>query len=484
MMIAGGCAPPADEETKIPITTSSEKALKYYLKGRELAENLRTQQARQYFQMAVSEDPDFAIAYWSLAPTQPTNRAFLEAFDEAVALKDRVSEGEELMIAGLEAGVQGKPLEQRRAFKKLTVLYPEDERAHNLLGTYYFGQQEFDMAIAEFERAIGIDSSFASPYNMLGYSHARLEHYDKAEKVFRKYIELIPHDPNPYDSYAELLLRVGKFDASIEYYEKALDVADDFVISHLGVATNLYLKGNHEAARKRLQLMYETAEAPNERGAALVATAVTYIDEGRLDDAIAEMQKQRALRESLGDTTAISDNLSRTGYLLLESARYDEALDNFRKGLEIVENSSASETTKQLIRRRHLFNLSTYYLYSGKLDSAKLQADLYFSEAQAAENALQIMAGHQLAGMIALEEGDFETARLELQQANQYDMYNKFRMARAHEGLGDPQRAMELYREAATTYINGSLTYAMIRMNAVEKADSLELILKDSASKD
>jgi hypothetical protein len=43
-------------------------------------------------------------------------------------------------------------LEGRNVQEKLSA-YPNDERAHNLLGNY-FGQQEWTLAITEFEKAI------------------------------------------------------------------------------------------------------------------------------------------------------------------------------------------------------------------------------------------------------------------------------------------------------------------------------------------
>jgi len=46
---------------------------------------------------------------------------------------------------------------------------------------------------------------------MLGYSYRNLGNFDDAETAFKKYIELIPNDPNPYDSYAEMLLKQGGF---------------------------------------------------------------------------------------------------------------------------------------------------------------------------------------------------------------------------------------------------------------------------------
>ena len=44
------------------------------------------------------------------------------------------------------------------------------------------------------------------------------------EKTFKKYTELIPGDPNPYDSYAELLLKTGRYDEAVAQYQEALRI--------------------------------------------------------------------------------------------------------------------------------------------------------------------------------------------------------------------------------------------------------------------
>jgi len=291
---------------------------------------------------------------------------------------------------------------------------------------------------------------------------------------------LIPHDPNPYDSYAELLLKVGKFDASIEYYKKALDVADDFLISHIGIATNLYLMGDYEAARKQLQEMYDATNDHAHRRAALFATAVTYIDEGKLDEAVSTLERRRSMAESAGDTNSLADDLVTIGYLDLQMGRLDEALQLFNESMQLVLASSASESVKSRSRTRHLFTTALYDIYNGDLESAKEKAKLYFSDAQSAENAYQIRAAHQLGGMIALNEGNFEQARLELSQANQYDPFILYMLAEANEGLGNLFEALELYRETANYNINSSLSYALVRKDAIAKVDSLEQAIEGS----
>ena len=57
---------------------------------------------------------------------------------------------------------------------------------------------------------------------MLGYAYRQQEDYANAEQSFKKYIELIPNDPNPYDSYAELLLKMGGMTSQSHSITKAL----------------------------------------------------------------------------------------------------------------------------------------------------------------------------------------------------------------------------------------------------------------------
>jgi len=206
----------AEKKGKIPITTSSEEALKYFLQGRDISDKLRAQESLQFFEKAIKADPDFALCYIYSSLAQPSAKGFFEQFNKAVALVDKVSEGERLWILGFQAGVNADPMKQKEYYQKLVAAYPDDERAHNLLAGYYFGQQEYALAIDEYNKATKINPDFSQPYNQLGYANRFLEKYTDAENAFKKYIELIPDDPNPYDSYAELLLKIGKYDESIK----------------------------------------------------------------------------------------------------------------------------------------------------------------------------------------------------------------------------------------------------------------------------
>ena len=53
-------------------------------------------------------------------------------------------------------------------------------------------------------------------------------------------------DPNPYDSYAELLMKLGRYEESIQQYKKALDVNPEFFASHMGISNNLMFLRRYE----------------------------------------------------------------------------------------------------------------------------------------------------------------------------------------------------------------------------------------------
>lgn len=111
--LAGYRSAAGQGDGKIPITTTSAEAKQQYVKGRALAENLRGRDSRQFLGQAASRDPKFALAHYSLALSAPTAKDFFEHLKQAAALSDKATEGEQLMILGLQAGANADPKAQR-----------------------------------------------------------------------------------------------------------------------------------------------------------------------------------------------------------------------------------------------------------------------------------------------------------------------------------------------------------------------------------
>ncbi len=460
----------AREETvqseKIPVTTSSEVAMKSFLGGRELSEKLRGQESLRYFEQAIAEDHDFAMAHLYLALFSPSAKAFFENLEKAVSLSAGATEAERLWIRGVEAGASGLPMEQRRYYQELAAAYPDDERAHTLLGNHYFGQQEWELAIGEFTRAIQINPGYSQPYNQLGYAHRFLGNYAEAEQAFKKYIQLIPGDPNPFDSYAELLMKMGRYEESIASYRKALEQNPNFVASHIGIATDYNLMGEHDRAREQLEQLYRIARNDGERRAAHFAMTVSYMDEGNVQSALEEQEKQFELAKKIDDAAAMAGDLIVMGNILLENGKPDAAAEKFRKSFETMKESNLSPEVKENARRGYLYNMARVALKKQDLEEARGHAEEFHREVTSVNNPLQIKLAHELAGTIAMEEEDYERALEELRQANLQNPYNLYRISLVYGKKGEKEKAVEYCRRAARFNALNSLNHAYIRTRA------------------
>jgi tetratricopeptide (TPR) repeat protein len=455
---------------KIPVTTSSEEARKEFQQGRDMAERLLAQDSLQHFDKAISLDPNFALAELGRANASQSAKEFFDHLKKAVDLSGKASEGERLLILATQAGANGEAVKQKEQLDKLVAAHPNDERAHFNLGGYHFGQQDFAQAIDHYKKATELAPNYSPAYNILGYAYRQNGDYANAEQAFKKYIELIPNDPNPYDSYAELLLKMGKYEDSITQYRKALSIDPNFVNSRNGIAAALMYMGKPDEATTELQAINDKARSDGDRRTALFGMTVVEADGGKLDKALGEVDKQYALGEKIGDVAAMTGDLQLKGNILVEMGKYDEAKEQFERLLKMTDESTLSQGIKDNTKLFHHYNLVTVAL--GKKDdaTAKAEAEEFRKGAEGSKNPNQMKQAHELAGMIALSEKDYDKAVTELQQANQQNPQNLYRLSQAYQGKSDNAKAKEFAAKAAGFNSLPQLNYAFIRTKAQKMA--------------
>lgn len=458
-----------NDSGKIPVTTSSEDARKEFLAGRDLAEKLLITDSLQHYDKAIALDPNFATAELNRATSSATAKEFFDHLKKAVSLADKASNGERLLILGAEAGANGNTAKQKEYLEQAVAAYPNDERAHFALGGFLFGQQDFSQAIQHYKKATEISPTYSTAFNILGYAYRQNADYANAEQAFKKYIELIPKDPNPYDSYAELLLKMGRFDESIAQYRKALEIDANFVNSHFGIAAAEMYQGKPDDALAELQKMTDKARTDGERRTALFGMTVVDTDSGKIEKALAEVDKQYALGEKTNDVPNMIGDVQFKANIMLETGKYDEAKSLFERALKMTEDSNQSQDIKNLAKLFNHFNLARIALGKKDLTTAKSEADA-FQKGVDAKNTNQVKQAHSLNGMIALEEKNYDKAIAELQQANQQNPQDLYRQCEAYHGKGDGAKAKEFCTKAAEFNSLPLMNLAYIRAKAAKIA--------------
>ena len=451
---------------KLPVTTQSEEARKEFLIGRDLSERLLGQESLAHFDTAIALDPEFATAELYRANNSPTTREFFSYMQSAVAHSDKASEGERLQILATQAGGNGEAAKQKDYLEKLVSEYPNDERIQYTVGAYYFGVQDMDKAVEHLKRSIEIAPDYSLAYNLIGYAYRQREEYGKAEDALRKYIDLIPNDPNPYDSYAELLLKMGRFDESLGQYRKALSIDPHFVASHFGIAADLMYLNHPKEADGELQKMAAEARNDGELRTAYFAMAVVAIDAGKYDDALNAMGREFSVAEKKNDVVSMAADLQAEGNILMAKGDYSAANKAFEKSFQVITTSNQPKEIKDVANQQHQVSLAEIAIGTGNLDAAKTYTAGFRKSAEAANNPFQIKQAHELAGRIGLAAKDFDSAATELEQANLQNPFNLYRLGQAYQGKNDPFKSHEYFTKAAVFNPLPNLNYAFIRVKA------------------
>ena len=196
---------------------------------------------------------------------------------------------------------------------------------------------------------------------------------------------------------------------------------------------------------------------------------VVAADSGKLDQALGEVQKQYALGEKANDIPNMAGDLQLKGNVLLEMGKYPEAKQAYEEALKLTTDSSLSKEIKDNASLFHHYNLARVAIGQRDLATAKKETEEFRKGAEAAQNSAQVKLAHELAGMIALQEKNYDQAIAELAQSNQQNPVDLYLLGEAYQGKGDAAKAKESFTKAAKFNSLPALNYAFVRTKA-EKA--------------
>ena len=455
------------QNKEVPLTGTKD-AMALYIQGREKIENL--EDPGTLFDQAVQKDPNFAMAYLLAGNT---NMEFRSNLAKAVALADKVSPGEREWILATKEQFDGNPTAWKAHLDELLKLYPNDPRAQSQMGFYYRNFGDDASAVKYFWQAAKLDKNYAPVYNNIGYSNIALGKYADAETAFKTYIKLIPKNPNPYDSYAELLMKTGKYDDSIAQYNKALSIDPTFFNSYRGLGNDYAYKGDYMKARESYQRMYDKAPNDGGRDQALFSTMNSYLAEGKLDEAMKVSEQRRAMAEKAGDVQAQIGLYTSNGFVLIESGKLDDAAKQFEIADKLRDDPSLPPA---LADNRHFGKMSAnarLLIARDQFGPAQAQLDEMKQFISTRPNPNQERTWYGLAGMLDLKQKNYSRAIYDFAKADTTDPYNWYYTAAAYEGSGDSKMAMTLYSKVADWNQLDATGHSIVRSRAMARGTEL-----------
>jgi len=462
----------APAQEKVPLTSSSEEALALYLEGQAYADNLRTLEARDKALAAIEMDPEFAMAYRMLAFNAQSTTQFFDAVGKAEEHMGTASEGEQLYVRALIAGAENDQEAQFEALAGVMRLHPGDERTHMAMANYFNGQQDFENAVLHFGHATTINPEYAGAFNSLGYAHRSNGNLDAAKDALARYVELVPDEANPYDSYAELLMEMGQYEESIENYRKAIEINENFPSAYAGISINESLRGNADAAQEAATQMLANARTNAQKQGAMFRSVTSHLFAGNIDAAMAKSKEAVDLAASYENHSAMGGFLEYMGDIMLKSGNAVEAIKYFDQSLEHRQMANINDANKRQAGRAHLFKTAMAAMIGGDVDAAVELSSKYIAAAEEEGTAFERRRIHEMAAFLAMFDEDYEISAAEFDRASQLNPVVLYWSAVVNNSLGNTEKAAELANRAANrNTLSGNLPF--FRNEALELLDTL-----------
>jgi tetratricopeptide (TPR) repeat protein len=272
-------------------------------------ENDHASQALHHWQSAIRQDPRFALAWLFTAEASNDPKEQKAARSRALALTGRVTPGEKLMISWFVDAQEEQYVPAIAAMNDLLSRYPSDKRLAFLAGRWLTDQGQYGPAAAHLHRALGLDSRYAAAWNELAFCQAYSGDYSNAFAAMERYVALLPKDPNPQDSYAEILRMAGNFRGALEHYQLALKIDPKYQSAQLGMADTYALMGDEATARRQYEKAMLEATDPGDKVRYGLQSALTYIREKKHGKANAVLN-------------SVAKEAEESGLLLLEAETY------------------------------------------------------------------------------------------------------------------------------------------------------------------
>jgi serine/threonine-protein kinase len=204
--------------------TADAAAYQLYLKGRffwgrRSGDNIP--KAIEYFEEAIRQDPNYALAYAGLAEAWITLPGHASARLQDVKPKAKEAALKSLQIDDTLAG------------------------AHTALAQVLFFDLDFAGAIKEFQRAIDLDPNYATAHHWYANGPLlALGRFDEAVAEGARAVELDPLSPIINVNQANNFIIAGRYDEAIQQIRKALELDPEFGYAHSNLGLALELKGD------------------------------------------------------------------------------------------------------------------------------------------------------------------------------------------------------------------------------------------------
>ena len=450
-----------DEEIE-KITTSSPEALKYYIEGRKCHGTLDYMRSIELMEKAVAVDPDFAMAYRSLAQSYgnmgfwPQQKKFMQ---KALELSGRLPARERYLIEGDFKSFSEKTYDKAiEAYEKLLELYPDDGTGNHNLATMYSGIGEKQKAIEHYETNRKSDNLGLLGYGNLASVYRQVGFYDKAREVLEESLKKYPDEAFAHADLSSHYRMAGKYELALAEIEKAfaLKPAEGTPAYRQNFSRraqiHFYTDNLAKAAEDYLNLQKQ--KGPQALYLGSMGMANLNLLQGKFEETKDILRPIIDMGKKVGVNWPISEVYMKFAYIDLKTGDLQEALEDCDIAVEFA--LKAEDPNRQR-RALHLKGLT--YVRMNAADEALKTAEELRVLIRDSHNPNNMHFFHHLAGMVELKQKNLAKAienfkkALSLQTSDPHDKSAGYieSLAMAYYASGDIDKAQTEYERITSS---------------------------------
>ncbi|WWD20858.1 hypothetical protein CI109_105335 [Kwoniella shandongensis] len=180
---------------------------------------------------------------------------------------------------------------------------PDDADIYYHRGQVYFIMQEFDKAIADYNKSTGLDGDFIFTHIQAAVAQYKLGNVGASMAAFRRILKQFPEKGEPSNYYGELLLDQQKFQESLERFDKSIELDKTRrprnVLPFVNKALALFQWKQDIAGAEAL--CKEALDIDSECDVAVATLAQLSLQQGKIDEAIKWFEKSAQLARTEGE---------------------------------------------------------------------------------------------------------------------------------------------------------------------------------------
>ncbi len=280
----------------------------------------------EMLQRAVEQAPDVASLRTELAVgllSQGDAQGAVGQLQSAVDLGQGVIQADVLLVlAQIKEGKQDQALASAKAFEQRL---PDSPVPYNLTGLVYLSRKQFDKAERRFRKSLEIDPKFVTASDNLGRVALARKHPEAAKEAFEHALEIDPKDLKAMLGLAAVAQERGDEAATLSWLEKAKQAVPQAIQPGLLLARH-YLRKNQP-----LKALNEASRLNGIHPDNRLVLSVLAEAQRRAGDLASAIRNYRKVVEAVPS----ADGWLRLGVLQLQAKQPDVARDSLRRAIKL-----------------------------------------------------------------------------------------------------------------------------------------------------